>query len=479
MAEPRDDPSTPSLAHAELCDYWKMIRAILGGADEIKECGTDYLPQYPAEDGDEYARRKESAPWRPEFEDAVRAISAKPFAKAVQLAGEPSEAMKELSYDIDGRGNNLHTFARDLFEDGVSLGAAGILVDFPAMAAGATLADERQVGARPYWVAIAADEILALRTVRVGAKEVVTHLRVKETAVVIDGFAETEVERIRVIEPGLWQVWGKNDDEWVLETEGTLSLAEVPFVFFATADRRGPQYVRPPLLDLAEMQIELYRQLSNKEQIFTIAGSPMLTANGMGAPENGAAVQTGPGRVLYAPGAEGIQTSWDYIQPDAANLTEIREDIVATIEDMRRLGLQPMLPKSGTFTATGQSIEAAKAHTAVQSWALDLKDALEQAFKFTAQWMGSTEIVEVNVNTDFAVGMYGDVEVKVLFDSRSSNFISEETYWDELARRGVLGPQFDKDVERERLIEEMPGDANEADGLDANGNPLPPLKVAA
>lgn len=457
------DPSTPSPAHSQLAPKWAMVRAILDGASAVKAAAQAYLPKYPAESDEEYARRLASAPWRPEFEDALRAISAKPFAKEVTLSGEPSDEVKTLAEDIDGRGNNLHVFAKALFEDGVSLGAAGILVDFPPMVPGATRADERAANARPYWIEIAADEIIALRTERRGAREVVTHLRVWESATVINGFVETAERKIRVLEPGLWQLWhevktASGGKEWQVEAEGTMTLDEVPFVFYATADRVGSQYVRPPMIDLATMQIELYRFMSGEEQIYTVAGSPMLTANGMAAPEGGGTVEVGPGRILFAPGAEGISTSWAYIQPAAENLKAITAKAQAIIEDMRRLGLQPTLPKTGNVTATASGIEAAKGHSAVQTWANGLRDALEQAWVFTMRWLRSSEEATVSVHTDFGLSLQGADEVRELREARAAGMISEETFWDELSRRGVLGPQFDKDEERKRLIAEIPGD---------------------
>lgn len=468
--EASQNPSTPSLAHAELSSKWAMIRAILEGADAVRAAGPIYLPRHPAESDDEYARRKAAAPWRPEFEDIVRGISAKPFAKETILAGEPSPEMKAIAENVDGRGNNLHVFAKDVFEGGVTLGAHGILVDFPSMAPNATRRDEQLGNARPYWVSVDADEILAIRTERRGAREVVTHLRLLETAIILDGFSESEVTKVRVIEPRLWQLWRQvegtvDGDEWVIEDEGTLTLDEVPFVFFATAERRGPQYVRPPLLDLANMQIELYQQGSNEERIYTMAGSPMLSANGMGPPESGD-VEVGPGRILYAPGGEGFTTSWDYVQPEADNLLAISERRYKTTEDMRRLGLQPIVAKTGNVTATASGIEAAKGHSAVQTWASALKDALEQAFVFTAKWMGSREAVEVNVQTDFAVGQFGETELSSLTEMRKGGDISRLTYQDEFARRGVLGPQFDKDEEAKRLAEEAEGAGSEEDPAD-------------
>lgn len=457
------DPSTPSLAHEKLAPLWAMIKTILAGARAIRAAGEVYLPKQPAESKEEYERRKCSAPWRPEFEDAIRAISARPFTDETKLAGDSSDDIKALAEDIDGRGNNLNVFAKDVFEGGVALGAHGILVDFPTMRAGATIAEEKAAGARPYWVSVGADEILAIRTRRIGAREVVVHLRLREIETVANGFEEKVVEKIRVLEPGLWQVWAQTTDaagtkQWTIEDQGALTLDEVPFVFYCTAKRVGAQYVRPPMLDLADMQIELYRFMSGEEQIYTMAGAPMLTANGMGKPDGDGAVETGPNRVLYAPGAENIQTSWEYIQPDAANLTAITAKGQGIILDMRRLGLQPMLPKTGNVTATASGIEAAKAHTAVGTWANGLKDALEQAFVFTTKWMKSSEPVEVSVHTDFGVALQGVDEIRELREARKARDISQETYWAELSRRGVLGPNFDPEQEVDRLLGELPGD---------------------
>lgn len=479
MADKSLDPSTPSLAHERLSDDWAMIRAILAGAKSVKAASTLYLPKFPAESDGEYLRRKESAPWRPEFEDCIRSISSKPFTDEVKLAGEPSEEMKAIAEDIDGRGNNLHVFARDMFEGGVSLGAHGILVDFPTMNPNATRAEEKAAGARPYWVSVDADEIIALRTERRGATEVVTHLRLRETAVVVNGFEERVVERIRVIEPGIWQIWEKSEGpaaEWRMVSNGVLTLDRVPFVFFATAERVGAQYVRPPMLDLATMQIELYRAQSIKEQAYTMLGAPMLSANGMGPPPDGT-IEVGPNRILYAPGAEGITTSWSILAAPAGSLKELRDDCASISEDMRRLGLQPMMPKTGNVTATASGVEAAKAHSAVGTWANALKDALEQAFMLTALWMKSSEQIEVSVNTDFSVGMWGVEEIKELREARAAGDLSQLTYWDELARRGVLGPQFDAEKEDKRLLDEVPGDDSE-DDLKA-AMTLRPVTIAA
>lgn len=467
----KDNPSTPSLAHEKLSHHWETVRTVRKGAEAIRKAGERFLIKFPAEDADEYARRLKSAPWRPEFNDCIATLAAKPFTKQVVLAEGASERMQGLAEDIDGRGNNLHVFAKDAFEGAVAMGAHGILVDYPQGNQARNRAEELAAGVRPYWVPINADDIIELGTEQRGSRRVVSLLRVKESRVVRDGFQQTVIPLIREIrsEPSensyltSWTVWreeanaGTDKPEWVKDSSGEMTLDEVPFVFFATNDVEGEQYVKPPLIDVADMQVELYNAMSKKELSYTITAHPMLTANGMAPPADGK-IETGPGRVLYAPGAEGINASWDYLHPNAANLKEIREDIREIIEDIRRLGMQPMTQPAGNTPAIAYAFDGQKSVTVLQSWALALKDALEQAFVFTAAWLNEpTESApSVMVNTDFVVGLYGGTEITELNKARIEGQISRETYWSEMQRRGFLGPQFDPEDEATRLDAEFP-----------------------
>lgn len=490
---------TESAATKAMKKSWTRIDDILAGAERVREKGELYLPKYVKEPLGEYNRRKAATPWRPEFADSLTNLAAKPFSRDVALQGTVSGRIKEIAEDVDGRGNNMHVFAGEVFYRAIGYGLHAILVDFPSMRPNATVADEKELNARPYWVQVHAKDILALYTRFEGAKEIIAHVRFKECSIARDGFDEKEVERIRVMEPGLWQLWEKqkheNDDKpkYYLIEKGTIDRRgkeDVPLVLFFTGERKGALEVKPPLDDLADMQIELYQALSRLEEILTFAGAPMLSGNGLAPPpptigpngENipGAGIDVGPRCVLYAPpAADGGQTSWSYVQPDAANIKEMREDKETRIADMKRLGMQPLARKSGTPTATGESIEAAKAHSAVQRWAIGLKDALEQALVFTAEMLGESTTAEVSVNTDWAIDVQGAEELRTLVSMRNAGDISRDTLWDEMTRRNVLGPEFDSEQEAERIDEEAPalgmiapalgGDAGEENDATSSG----------
>jgi hypothetical protein len=483
-------PATTSAAYDRMAPAWQMVDDILAGPATVRSKGELYLPKYSAEGQDEYKRRLKQAPWQPEFADILLTLSSKPFGREVSLDEGASETIKALAEDIDGKGNNLTAFARPMFRKGIAKGMAAILVDNTGKGTARTVAEERVAGVRPYWVLIRPEDVLALYTATVKGREIPIHVRLRESTVEREGdFGERQIERVRVINrapltttPGMaqdygpptWKLYEKVVDKagkvtWIDAGEGQFApLTEIPLALFWTGEREGSQFARPPLDALADKQIELYRALARQDEILTYAGSPMLCGTGIQPPKAGETMQVGPKRVLFAPpGVEGKATGWEYVQPNAANLTEIRESVKALVDDIRRLGMQPLTQRSGGVSATASSIEGAKAHSAVQAWALGLKDTLEQAFVFTAQWLREPDNVEVEVDTDFSVEPYSQPALQELREARKAREISRPAYLDGLKRFGVLQPDFDAEDDEAILAEEMQGlEPDDADPMD-------------
>lgn len=475
------DPSCPSSDATFMSAIWQKIRNILDGLHAIRQCRATYLPVFEGETTEEYARRLNTTSWRPEFSDGLRNLSAKPFQKDITLADGANQQIKDFAEDVDGCGNNITRFSKEFFDTGVGFGLAALLVDYPTMQEGITLADEKASGARPYWCLIQPENILALYFENVGGFNRVSHIRFRECYTEREGFEEREIDRIRVIERQdgkvVWEVWesnpvdpkatskDKNKVAYSKVGEGVITLEEIPVSLFFTGKKSGNFRVRPPLNDLADAQIELYQKLSNKNEIQTFAGSPMLKLLGVsndqlpteddGSGKKTPTMQLGPKRIItLPPGTDGAQPEADFIQPTAANMTELREDINDLIEYMRRLAMQPITDKSGNPTATGQAIDQAKAHSTLQSWALGLKDALELALKYTAQWMNINAEPEVLVFTDFGVDATGVQEMTVLQNMTSAGQLSAKTLRAEAKRRDMLSQEFDEDTELEQISTE-------------------------
>ena len=446
---------THSVERDAMGEDWQLIADVRAGLNAVRKGGEKYLPRYEAEDKAEYDRRAKSAPWRPVFVDILSGLVSKPFARDVKLAGEGQpQDMKDFAENVDQRGSSITTFARGVFENAVADGWTILLTDYPVLPQVKSKAEEKAQGGRPYWVNIRAHDVLALYTGFVGGVEAVEHIRFRTTRLARDGYTERLVEQIRVLEPGRWETWEKEKIGWVKVGEGQIlrgGKTDVPMAFLWTGTRLGTMQVKPPLIDIAQMQIEHYQAGSRKDEVLSHSGAPMLAIIGLPQPDE--PLKIGPRKCLYVPPGEG-NASVQYLSPDPAIIQQVRDEVDAIADEMRRLGMQPMTQQAGALSATATSVDAAKSHSVLQAWAGLLKDALEQALVHVAEYYGMNPSAEITVHTDFIAGLGADPGLAELGSARRAGDISQKTYWQELERRAVLGPQFDAEREAELLAEE-------------------------
>ena len=501
------DPSVASSDWEAMSSYWDKVEAILGGAESMRENGTTYLPQFPLESDDDYEHRRETAPFTNIFADIVENLASKPFSKEVGIADDAPQNIKDLIEDIDGRGNHLHVFAANMFYNGVAKAIDWILVDYPKVPKGLTQAGEKALGAKPYWVHVPAERVIAVYSAIINGKEEFVHVRISETRVERVGFEEVEVELIRVfdrprvvtvdeetgVESESWGeptftlyrkevivVRGREKINWVIEDQGPISIGVIPMVPFVCGRRKeGTWRVKPPMQDAADMQIEHFQQETNLKSIKEKTCFPMLAGNGITPPldsdGNPQSVPAGPFAVLFAPpNRDGENGTWDILEPSANSLTFLANDLKALESRLRELGRQPLTAESGNLTVVTTQFAAQKGNSAVQAWALLLKDALERAFEFTALWMNDdAAAVEVKIHTDFGIESLDGSSMEQVISMRKNGDLPLETLWSEAQRRGVLSAEFDPEEAKDQLAEEAPEDPD-AEDIEASLVPQPP-----
>lgn len=510
-------PDTTSRDYDAMLPYWEKVEAILGGAAAMREAGQTYLPQFPQESADDYEHRRATAPFTNIFRDIVENLASKPFAKKCQLAdGSASGSLKELAEDIDGRGNNLHVFAGQTFFNGIAKAIDWIMVDHTKVPTGATRETEKKIGARPYWLRIPAEQMIAVYSDMVDGREEFIHARILEPTIERDGYCEVEILRVRVLtrdpivdidpitgrdvvigyQPARFELWERKLEEktasgrqrskpkvsWEMVDAGLISIGIIPLVPFLTGRRKGDTWqVLPPMADAADVQIEHYQQETGLKSAKERTAFVMLTGNGVSPARdehgNAEKIPVGPFSVLYAPMDEkGNHGEWDTLNPGAEELKFLAADLEATERRLRELGRQPLTAQTGNLTVVTTAFAAQKGNSAVQAWALNLKDALERACELTRMWIKETSATaEVQVYTDFDVTLQEGTSMERLIKMAEKGKLSDETLRAEAKRRGELSADFDEEEEVKRLREQGP-DPSEEDDEAAN---TPPLKKAA
>lgn len=518
MATANAGPDTPSADHRAMRSYWDTVSDILGGEETMRAGAERYLPRFPNESKDNYLYRCRNSKLTNVFRDVVENLAAKPFSKPCQLI-EPDklpQSVRDLAEDIDGRGNNMHVFASRAFFSGIAKAYDGILVDFPKVKPGLTVAQEKKVGARPYWVHVPAENIVAAYTAMIDGKEQYVHVRLLEPAIIREGYEEVCVQRVRVLDraetvtkdeatgvetrtygEATFQLWekravkrGEKKSSWAIVDQGPITIGVIPFVVFATGRRIDTTMrFQPALKDCAELQVQLYQEETNLKLAKEQTCFPMLAANGITPPigkdNQPLPVPTGPGAVLYAPMADnGEHGEWATLEPTAQSLKFLSDECKETGQKIRELGRQPLTAQTGNLTVVTTAFAAQKGNSAAQAWALALKDSLEQAWRFTGLWLKETVAVGVSVFTDFSIENDDGSAMTRLVTMAEKGKLSNETLWEEGKRRGELSAEFTAEREWERLREQGPDPLSEEDlsgtkPKPANRNTPAPARKAA
>ena len=401
-------------------------------------------------------------------------------------------AVYDQAYDENGnplrmdRGGGAVDADFEDIETGRELSPYGPSAD-PASLPRMTLAEERALGVRPYLCLVPHTNLLAIYTARIGGETIVTHARILEEDVVREGFAEKRVKRVRVLEPGRWEVWQQDETGggWFVSDSGELRKSatelwdRVPLFTFSTGKHKGTFEVKPPFLDLAYKNIEHWQSSSDQRNILAQARFPMLAVSGfegeiqtpMGdmdddGPEIAGPLPfiIGPNTVLTTGDASG---KWYYVEPQGAAIEHGSKDLDRLEREMRVMGLEPLMPEQNRMgTATEAGIDEAKARSPLEEWARRLEMRMNLALKTMLEWAGLFGEPAVSFKGKVQVGPNASAEFSNLTQMRMTGVLSKLTLLEEAKRRGYLAPTFDPMEELARLVVEGPmGDVGPYLGL--------------
>jgi hypothetical protein len=462
-------------AYQKMMPLWAMINCLLGGTGDMRAAGKAYLPQYPGESDENYKNRRSRAVLYAAYSETSKKMTNKPFSKPLAVT-DINPAIKDFVDDVDLQGNDLHKFARNLFGDALDHGFSAVLADFPVVdpMMVQTKADEEEMGARPYFIHVKAENIIAAYSEIVGGVERLTHVRIKECMVVRDGFEERMEETIRVLEPGSVTVWKKNKDKWEQGKTTKTRLTYIPMVIYYT-DRESLCCAKPPLLDLAYKNIEHWQGASDQNNCLTVARFPILAASGVSAEEGKKII--GPRSLLKTADAAG---KFYYVEHSGAAIEAGKKDLDNLKDEMTMMGIQPLVRKAGgaeTATKTGNDAKAQLSD--LEAMVIDLEDALEEALEMMLDWATPSgkkdgEAGEVVIFKDFAIDANEIKDLDFLFKVRNAREISREAFINEIKRRSVLADTYDPEKDKELLDQEAPAMPTPAPSKGAAGAPEVP-----
>ena len=424
----------PNSAWKDMEPHWVLIEDLMGGTYDMRKRHRRYLQQEPRELDESYDNRLARSVCPPFYQRLERMLAGMMTRKPVRLNDVP-DVIREQLFDVDLQGNDLNVWTYETARKMIRYGHVGVLVDAPSV----------EQGGRPYWVSYSPREILGWRSEVIEGQQKYTQLRLLEKVFEPEGlYGEVEVEQIRLLTPGKFEIHRRNDNgDFVIYEDGTTTLDEIPFSV-AYSNRYNLMESRPPMEDIAELNLKAYQVQSDLDNQLHISAVPMLAFYGF--PSAAEEVSAGPGEAIAFP-AEGRA---EYIEPGGKSYEAQFKRLEQLASQINELGLAAVLgQKLSAETAEAKRIDRSQGDSTMQVCAQQMQDLIDNSLMFHANYLGSNEAGSSFVNRDFLAARLDPQEIGSLLQLYTAGTITQKTLLDQLTEGEVLGDEFDVEEELE------------------------------
>lgn len=454
-----DDPSKTLPAVEAMRQDWAIVDPLMGGTRAMREAGTELLPKWPKEDECDYKDRLSLSTLFPAYRETVKNNTGRVFAEPIVLGDDVPPVLVELTEDFDRQGNNLQVWAKSFFSQAMSHGLCHVLAEYPNIQRAdgqlVTSADAIAINARPYAIMIRPQQVLGWRVSNRNGKHVLDQFRYMESVEEEDGlFGMKRIDQIRVLTPGAWQTYREKADDkgqktWMLYEEGITSLDHIALTTLYT-DRTGFMTAKPPLLELAYLNVKHWQSQSDQDNILHVARVPMLAVIGL---SEGEKITVGVGSATNLP----VNADMKFVEHTGKSIEAGRTSL-QDLEDQMRVAGAKLLQKDkqAVKTATQAEEEAAQELSPLQTMASGLEDALDQILQHFAELSGLPEGGHVQVSGNFETDFIPEVSIPALIQLSLASKISDETLFSELQRRNVVSQDLDWAEESAKIAEQGP-----------------------
>ena len=354
--------------------------------------------------------------------------------KPVRLE-DVADVITEQLFDVDLQGNDLNVWTYETARKCIRYGHVGVLVDAP----------KAGENGRPYWTQYTPRDILGWRSEIKDGKQILTQLRLMEEITVPDGlYGEKQLQQVRVLTPGAFEIHQKDKKgDFVLVDEGNTSLSEIPFAV-AYANRVGVLESRPPLADIAELNLKAFQVQSDLDNQLHISAVPMLAIYGF--PQSAEEISAGPGEAMALPESARAE----YIEPGGNSYNAQFQRLDQIASQINELGLAAVLgQKLSAETAEAKRIDRSQGDSTMMVIAQQMQDLIDNCLSFHAQYMQQAQAGSSFINRDFLATRLEPQEIQSLLQLYTAGTITQETLLNQLSAGEVLGDEFDVEEEVE------------------------------
>lgn len=463
--------------YQENVEKWTKCRICVQGEEAVKATGESHLPRIGGHTTDEYNAYVKRAQFYGGTARTKDAFVGMMFRKdpAIDAA---EQNLKELD-DIGKGKESITNLLRECVEEAIITGRTMVLVD----------ADE-QAGSNPYLTTYDAEDLINWNTEIDKDGKIALSLAVLKEEYMKEGdrFDTKTYPQLRVLylDEGIYTVTiyrRKQDmydksaaaaaakDDWDVHEEIVpqirgKKLDFIPLVVMGTTTI-STDVSKPPLLDVANVNLSLYRTSADLEHGRHFTALPTGYIAGGKIPK-GTQFYLGSSRFLQIPDS---QVKLDYLEFTGAGLKSLSEAVKEKKDEMATLGARILEhEKAGVEAAETTRLRKSGESSILSTIAGTVSDGFNIALEWWKTWKGIQAEVTVQINSDFLDTIADVATLQFLLLGVQSNSISWQTFYYNLQKAELTPKGQTPEQEIEYIDAGGPmGPPNE----DNDGNELP------
>lgn len=439
-------------AHHSALHSWQICRDAYEGELAIKARNReDYLPRLGGQEGRDYENYIQRAVFYPVMSTVVNGRIGQVFNKPPKVEELPDSVAEWILQEVTKERTDFIGSVKSALREVMICGRVGILVDMPV---------DPVEGSIPYLCTYKAEDI---KNWKKGSDEYLSMVTLCEypieTGYTEDGefkmYQTIQYRHLALNEEGeyIQQVFREEEGQVTLveETMPTVAgvpLDYIPFTFINVSDIT-PNVDKPPLLDMATVNLAHYRNSADYEQVLHMLAVP--TPYGTGIDDDEALQTLGPleFKAIRSEGAKLGLLEFSGAGTDALRLS--MDDKMAVMSAIG--GALVQRQRSQVETAETARIRSASETSILETICGTLEQGMEQVLDHVAVWLQvgeETTPMKISINRDFINEQWAPDQIKAITEAELMGVISKETAFHQ---RQLLefypdGTSFDDEQER-------------------------------
>lgn len=463
-------PNTTHKEYDEIYPMWELMEDVLDGEDEIHEGREKYLPRLTGQTNQEYNAYVMRAPFYNATARTVDGLVGMIFRKAPTITAPAG--MQAIVDDITLDNTSLAELAERVCRELVGIGRQGLLVEYPRVAEGPmTLADSARLNLRPYVTLYEAEHIINWRVERINnvLQPVMVALK-EEITEYINEFESEEIEQIRVLilREGVYvqEVYRELEDkakkkQWVLvdtivPTMNGRPLNKIPFICMnARGVYMSPD--KPPMYDLATLNLSHYRTVADLEHGAHFTGLPTAVVSGYVKESENDEFRIGSSTAWVFPDPSANAKYLEFTGQGLDTLRNIKKD---KEDNLAILGARMLAPeKKQSEAADTVRMRHAGDGAILSAITNAVTEGLNKALQIIAEWEG-TQPATIQLNEDYLDKPLNAQELQALVQAWQNGAISDQTLFYNLKTGEVIDEYTTFEDEQARIASSQPMMAN-------------------